>query len=145
MRKNIKNYTSKVAVETSVMRIQQILGQAGARRMMFDCDAQGDIETVAFFIQTAQGEIPIRLPARVDQVAQVMYGTHQSLSEAQQAQVKRTAWKNIQDWIDAQVALIETEMVALEEIFLPYMVTPQGNTFFEAMEHKGFLLPEAGD
>ena len=144
MRKNIKNYSSLAPVEKTVIQIQQILGRAGARRLMFDYDPHGDVEAVAFIIKTSRGEIPVRLPARVDQVAQVMYGTHQSLSEVQQAQAKRTAWKNIQDWIDAQVALIESEMVRLEEIFLPYMVTPQGNTFFEAMEHKGFLLPEAG-
>jgi hypothetical protein len=31
-------------------------------------------------------------------------------------------------------------MVKLEEIFLPYMVNPKGETFFENIEKKGFLL-----
>jgi hypothetical protein len=41
-----------------------------------------------------------------------------------------------------QMALLETEMVRLEEIFLPYFVDPTGKTFFEAVEERGFLLPE---
>ena len=84
--------------------------------------------------------MPIKLPARVEKVAQVMYGT-KNLSKKQQAQAKRTAWKNIQDWIDAQLALVETEMVKLEEVFLPYIVDPEGISMFEIMEGRGFLLP----
>lgn len=142
VRKNIKNYRSEMPVDEIVINIQQILRRAGARRVMLDYDDQGDIESIGFYITTPKGEIPIKLPARVKQVALVMYGT-QDLSESKWSQAKRTGWKNIQDWIDSQAALLETEMVKLEEIFLPYLVTPQGETFFEAMESKGFLLPES--
>ncbi|MEM7034160.1 MAG: hypothetical protein AAF629_31755, partial [Chloroflexota bacterium] len=92
MRKNLKNYTSGAKVENTVMRIQQILIRAGARRVIFDYDSQGDVEAVAFFVQTSRGEIPIRLPSRVNQVAQAMYGTRR-LNKTKQDQAKRTAWK----------------------------------------------------
>ena len=73
-----------------------------------------------------------------------MYGTgrFENLSEKEQEQARRTAWKNVQDWIDSQMAMLETEMVKLEEIFLPYMTTPSGETFFEHMENKGFYLTD---
>jgi hypothetical protein len=38
------------------------------------------------------------------------------------------------------MALLETEMVSLEEIFLPYLVDRTGKTLFERMERQGFLL-----
>jgi hypothetical protein len=35
-------------------------------------------------------------------------------------------------------------MAKIEEIFLPYMLNATGETFFERIERKGFLL-EAGE
>lgn len=143
MRKNIKNYTSGQSLQTTSNYIQKILARAGAKKVMFEYTDNGELEGIAFFIKTSQGDIPIKLPARVEKVGQVMYGeAWEHLTENEKDQSKRTTWKNIQDWIDAQCAMIETEMVKLEEIFLPYMATPSGETFFESMENKGFLLSE---
>jgi hypothetical protein len=55
-------------------------------------------------------------------------------------QAYRVAWRNILDWVEAQMALLEIEMAKIEEIFLPYMVNATGETFFERMEQRGFLL-----
>ena len=81
----------------------------------------------------------IKLPARLEKVPYAMYG-RDAQSENEKQQVYRTAWKNMHDWIDAQLALVKTEMVKLEEVFLPYMQDHQGVTFFERMEQQGFLL-----
>jgi len=56
-------------------------------------------------------------------------------------QARRTAWANIRDWLDAQMALIETEQVKLEEIFLPYMTDRSGKTLFEYMQENDFKMP----
>ena len=143
MRKNIKNYTSGQSLSTTATRIQQILSRAGARKLMFEYTDTGELEALAFSINTSNGELPVKLPARIEKVAKVMYGLELAeLKPTQEEQVKRTAWKNIQDWIDAQLALVETEMVKLEEVFLPYVAQAGGRTFFEVVEEKGLLLPE---
>jgi len=141
MRKNIKNYTSGQSLSTTSAKIQSILTRAGANKIMFEYNDSGGLTGIAFFIKTSKGGVPIKLPARVKRVAKVMYGEEwEYLNDNQKEQAKRTAWRNIQDWIDAQCAMIETDMVKLEEVFLPYMATPDGHTFFEMMEKKGFLL-----
>jgi hypothetical protein len=56
------------------------------------------------------------------------------------AQAYRVAWRNILDWVQAQMALLEIGMAKMEEIFLPYMLDAQGRTLFERMEQRGFLL-----
>ena len=38
------------------------------------------------------------------------------------------------------MSLLETEMVKMQEIFLPYVITPGGQTIYEVMAGKGFLL-----
>jgi hypothetical protein len=42
------------------------------------------------------------------------------------------------------MALLEIDMVQLEEIFLPYMVTKTGETFFEAAQRKNYQQLESG-
>jgi hypothetical protein len=55
-------------------------------------------------------------------------------------QAYRVAWRNILDWVQAQMALLEIGMAKMEEVFLPYMLDQQGQTLFERMEQRGFLL-----
>jgi hypothetical protein len=52
------------------------------------------------------------------------------------AQAERVAWRIIKDWVETQMAILESQMVQMEEIFLPYMVNRQGQTFFEAYQKK---------
>jgi hypothetical protein len=40
------------------------------------------------------------------------------------------------------MALLETEMVKMEQIFLPYMITGDNKTLFERMVDHKFMLPE---
>ncbi|HYD35529.1 MAG TPA: hypothetical protein VD999_05655 [Vitreimonas sp.] len=138
MRKNIKNYTSRDTVTKSLNHIQQLLASKKAEKIMIDYK-DGEPVAITFLINSPKGLLPIRLPARIEGVAAVMYGARlNQLNNQALDQVKRTAWKNIFDWIDAQIALVETEMVKLEEVFLPYIVIGQ-YTVFEKFE-SGTLL-----
>jgi hypothetical protein len=40
------------------------------------------------------------------------------------------------------MALLETGMVKMEQIFLPYMVANDGRTFYEVLAAQRFLLKE---
>jgi len=44
------------------------------------------------------------------------------------------------------MSLLETEMVKMEQIFLPYVITPGGQTLYPVMVEKHFLrgLGEGG-
>jgi hypothetical protein len=96
-------------------------------------------------------ECGFKLPAMVDNVFQIMYGKvkafnkYDSRFEKQQIawkeQAYKTAWANIRDWIDAQMAMVDTQQVKVEQVFLPYMiVNKEGQTMFEKMEKDQFLL-----
>ncbi len=136
----LKNYTSEVPVERTLQYIQQMLSKFGAEKVTIEY-FRGTAVGVVFTIKTPKGLMPIKLPARLEKVPYAMYG-REVHSEQEKQQVYRTAWKNIHDWIAAQLALIETEMVKMEEVFLPYMQDQEGVTFFERMEERGFLLTE---
>jgi len=98
-----------------------------------------------FIIPVLSGELPIRLPARVEQVKQKLYGKRAVYTPAMEEQARRTAWANIRDWLDAQMALIETGQVRLEEVLLPYLTDTSGKTLFEYMQNRQFRLPQLPD
>ncbi|MDD4980682.1 MAG: hypothetical protein PHC54_05390 [Candidatus Omnitrophica bacterium] len=58
-------------------------------------------------------------------------------------QAKRVAWRQILRWVEAQMALVETNMVKIQEVFMPYIqMTISGQTLYEKIEQKGFIALE---
>lgn len=114
MRKNIKNYTSSAPVENTVANIQKILARAGAKKIMFDYDSTGNLSSITFGLEIEGKQYPYVLPVNPFKLAMILFGREfNMLKENQQMQVRRTAWKNIQDWIDAQMALSMRTILAL--------------------------------
>ena len=63
--------------------------------------------------------------------------------EARRRQATRVASRILKDWIEAQLALLHTGMVELEEIFLPYML--QGDqTLCQALQGNKFRALQSG-
>jgi len=57
----------------------------------------------------------------------------------------RVAWRVIRDWVMSQMALIETEMVKTEQVFLPYAITQDGvSTIYDRVLNSNLLL-QSGD
>jgi hypothetical protein len=134
----LKNYRSAMPIQRIFERLQHVLIKHGARQIMFEYDGAGNAIGMTFVVALPQRTMPIRLPARMEKVKRVL---QQQGIRVDDEQIYRIAWRNILDWVEAQLALIETEMVRLEEVFLPYMATPSGQTYFDILQQRGFLLP----
>ena len=136
----ILNYTTKVDIYTTLGAIQGQLVKHGAKKIMQDYDEQGKIISLSFLINTPVGERGIRLPANVDAVHKVL--TRQKV-KCDREQAERVAWRIVKDWVEAQMAILESEMVQLDEIFLPYMVNDNGQTLFAAYRDNQLRLEGA--
>jgi hypothetical protein len=53
---------------------------------------------------------------------------------------RNVAWRVVKDWVEAQLAIIETRMVTTAQVFLPYAVTANGQTLYEYIGHNTQLL-----
>ena len=133
------NYTTKVDVYTTLGEIQRQLVKHGAKKIMQDYDDQGRISALTFLIDTPAGMRGIRLPANAQKVLTVL---QTQKVKCDQAQAERVAWRIVKDWVEAQMAILESEMVQMDEIFLPYMVNEAGHTFFEAYRKNQLMLEE---
>ncbi len=137
----ILNYTTKVDVYTTLGAIQGNLVKHGAKKITQDYDNQGHISALSFLIDTPYGMRGIRLPANVDAVHAVL--TRQKV-KCDREQAERVAWRIVKDWVEAQMAILESEMVQIDEIFLPYMVNKSGQTLFQAYRNNQLML-ECGE
>lgn len=133
------NYTTKVNVYTTLGEIQQQLVKHGAKKIMQDYDNNGRISALTFLIDTPAGLRGIRLPANVNSVLAVL---HRQNVKCDWEQAERVAWRIVKDWVEAQMAILESEMVQMDEIFLPYMVNNSGRTLFEAYRENQLLLED---
>ncbi|PHV69168.1 hypothetical protein CS063_17365 [Sporanaerobium hydrogeniformans] len=133
------NYTTTIDVYKTVGEIQKILVTHGARKIMQGYSEDGHISSICFSIVTNDGEKGIRLPANVPAIYEVLKQQKKQGKikiNIDYAQAERVAWRIVKDWIEAQVAILESQMVSMDEIFLPYMLNKQGQTFFQAYQQK---------
>ena len=132
----IKNYTSGVDVYTSLGEIQGALAAHGARQIMVEYDEKGRPTGVTFAVDTPAGRRGFMLPANIEGV---LFVFRQQKLKADREQAERTAWRNIRDWVMAQMAIIEAGMVNMDEVFLPYLTDGKGNTVY-SLYSTGHLM-----
>jgi len=91
-------------------------------------------------LETPFGLRDVKLPANTVAVHRVLKEQKVKVDEEQAA---RVAWRIIKDWVDAQMAILESEMVRMDEIFLPYMIADKtGNTMYELYNNNQLCLEE---
>ena len=150
----LKNYTTGISVDKTILEIEQILSKHGATDVWKQFDGAGYVVCVNFAINTEFGKMPFRLPMDVLAVSQIIKNEKKSgklggLSnrEAQDIeQARRVGWRIIKDWIDAQMALVEIKLVKIEQVFLPYAYDFRTEkTLYETFREKKFagMLMEA--
>lgn len=123
----IKNYTTKVDVFISVGEIQSALAKGGASKVMVDYD-NGVPVAVTFSIPASRGTQGFTLPAPVEGTLRVFA---QQKIKADRQQAEMTAWRNVRDWVLAQMALVESCDVPVDQVFLPYLRNYDGATLYE--------------
>jgi len=137
----IKNYTTTVPATRSISEIQDALVKHGAMGMLYKYEqGTGRIEALQFLLRIKNQDIAFSLP--------IHWRRFQRVLELQQVRrwdeeeyVYRMAWRNIRDWVMAQLALYETEIVEMPQIFLPFATDAQGQTLYDHVQaNPRFLL-----
>lgn len=126
------NYRTTVPVSRTIGEIHQILVKAGAKQIASEYGDDGTPVGVAFATLTPMGLRSFRLPVEASKVLAVLRRDSRVASTAKTpAHADRVAWRIIKDWLEAQLALLETEMVALDQVMLPYMVNEVGRSIYD--------------
>ena len=134
----IKNYTTKMDVYTSLGEIQSALAKGGANKIMVEYDKSIPI-AVTFTIPTIRGVQGFALPAPVEGTLRV-FARQKIKADRQQAEM--TAWRNVRDWVLAQMALVESCDVPVDQVFLPYLRNFDGATLYDVYANGQLRLEE---
>jgi hypothetical protein len=136
----ILNYTTKVPAAKTVSQIQEVLGAKGACRVSVDY-ANGKASAVTFGLKIGLGEVGFRLPCNIGGVQQAMKKSRPGGGAWRDiAQIERIAWRIVKDWVEAQMALVEANQAEMGEVFLPYAIHNDGQTFFQHFKSKQLSL-----
>ena len=139
----LKNYTSSVPATRSVSFIEQKLAGHGARKIMKEYDENWELQGLMFILEQDGTEIPFQLPARISECERVLTGMLSSRARPETFrkipdQARRTAWKILSDWVEAQMAMVELAQVDIAEVFFPYIYNPTTKkTLYQSAVEKG--------
>ncbi len=138
----ILNYTTKVEAQVTISEIQTILISHGVRKISVDYDEIGHPMALTFSCPFKGENLFFMLPCKSEKVHKVLLSQTNDKRYNSKEQSLRVAWRIIKTWVDAQMAFLETEMVDIAEIFLPYSITKSGSTLYEAIkqDHSQFLI-----
>jgi hypothetical protein len=137
------NYTTTVSVARTIEKVQASLIEAGARQIMTTYGDRGEPIGVHFTIETAHGRRAFTLPVEAKRVERVLIRDPRVAPRFQTTeQAERVAWRIVKDWLEAQLAIVKTEMVTFDQVMLPYMHGLDGATVWEM--YLGDQLPALG-
>ncbi|MCC6833311.1 MAG: hypothetical protein IT200_18400 [Thermoleophilia bacterium] len=144
----ILNYTTTIDATKTLAEIQALLARHGARAIQIDYDGQGAPVALAFQAETPIGRQAYRLPANIDAVFAVLTRQHQRGSVQRRfvtrEQAARVGWRILKDWVQAQLAIIETQMTTLDEVMLPWLIAGRdGQTVYQLYAQRQLALPGA--
>lgn len=139
------NYTTTIDVDKTLSEIQRLLVRSGARSLLMEYTEDGSPRAVSFLIRTPGGEVGFRLPANIDAIFAVLCRQYSDGKVqrrfASKEQAARVGWRIVKDWLEAQLAIIETEMVTFEQVMLPYMTVQNNLSLYEAWSQNLLALP----
>ena len=136
------NYTTRVEPHITASEISELLVRNGAVQIMQEFDGEGNVEALRWATEGQYGRLGYSMPVNYDAVFDILTqqgNVYKSDPAKRRQQARRTAWRILKVWVQGQIALVQTGMVDIEEVFLPYMLSRQGDrTLYAALSDRHF-------
>lgn len=149
------NYTTKIDPDKTAAEIAKCLSMHGASAVMTEYDPVDNyVLAISFKIKMGEREMSFRLPSDWKPVFEILkkeskiknwHSRYEHVQSELRLQAVRTAWRIVKDWVEAQMALVETQMVTTAQVFLPYAVMKSGKTLAETVAENPQFLLGSGD
>lgn len=137
------NYTTTIPAAKTIGEIQELLSEHGADRIAVSYANRKPVG-LSFALVTAVGPRVFELPVDVEAVFALLdrQKTSRSKTEVTREQAEKVGWRILKDWVAAQLALTETQMVTIDQVMLPYMITDSGATVYQAFRDRVLELTQ---
>lgn len=138
------NYTTEIEPIKTASEIMALLAMKGAQAIMIDYKG-GEPIGLSFKITVNEQIVAFRLPCNIEGAFKAMQRMKIPPRYVSEEQAKRTAWRIIKTWVEAQMAIIDCGQAEMAEVFLPYAITSGGQTLFQRIQQNPNRLLAAGD
>ena len=140
--------TTEKSTQRTAGDITELLAAMGASGVSVRYNDTKEPNGITFQIVRNERNMFFDLPIRWDGIYQRLIlkrarGPRNGGVDPKLEQAKKTAWRQVYRWLQAQAALLEADMAATEEIFMPYLqIQHKGQTMtcFEALQKNSGLL-----
>lgn len=136
---NILNYATEVEASKTAGEILQLLAGKRVSSINLDYD-DGRIRAITFVAKVGDSMIPFRLEPNVDGV----YARPEIRAKGR-PQAERVAWRIVLRWVEAQLAMVESNLAEIGQVFLPYAVRGDGETLWHAFQTSNTKQLSAGN
>lgn len=142
-------YSTTIAATKTCAEMQDMLVRNGARRIMVEYE-DGFPCGLVFSLDTPHGERGFTLPVDIVRMQKMLVrlGNDRKLGKltrstwSSKEHAARVAWRIMKDWLGAQLALIQSNMVDMDQVMLPYM-SYDGRTLYETWKDNELRALEA--
>lgn len=139
----IKNYTTKIDPNKTIGEITRMLANSGAERISIDY-LDKEPFAIQFMLKINNSITIFQLPINPTGVLKTLERDKAQKQYLNIEHARKVAWRILQDWIEAQVAIVDAGQAELAEVFLPYLIGNNGNTLYNAIKsgenkHLNFL------
>lgn len=132
---NIKNYTTDVPADRSILEIEKLLTLFGAAAIIKEYTPDQRVHSLSFKLQ----DEAFRLPVSVEGVKKILFEgirAQKGSEKSRDERAYRVSWRILKDWTHAQLSLIASGQAHALEIFLPYMLDGKTTLYQRFMEGK---------
>lgn len=140
----ILNYTTSVDYDKTISEIQVILVKHGAVKITTDYLDKLP-SSVTFCLPMNGTLVAFALPANYEGVLSAMKRDRKiKNSYVNKEQALRVSWRIVKDWVAAQMAIVDSELADMAEVFLPYAITKSGTTLYKELSSGNNFLLNSG-
>ena len=138
----IANYTTSGSARKSLGEVRGMLSAYRAEQILIENDSDGEPWSISFKIKG----MGFRLPVDAQAVVKVLQRDGAPPRYCTYEHANQVAWRVVRDWLRAQLALIDSGMVSIDEVMLPYaMLGCTGATVLQKYRDGGFPLLQQGE
>lgn len=118
----ILNFTTKIDAWKTVSEIQQILSKNNVSHCSVKNEGSFPV-ALSFTIEFKQQPLNFLLPCNYKGVLECFKKDKKVPNSSKNPeQAIRTSWRIVKDWVEAQMAIIESEQATIEQVFMPYLI-----------------------
>ncbi len=122
--------TTKKEPWETIAEITGLLRNHGVRDTLMNYDDNGHITAFSFTLKIKENLIPYKLPVNHIPLWDMSKRKETKYIRDEQ-QARRVSWRQILKWLEAQLALVEIEMVTADQVLLPYMMVDGKDTVYD--------------